>query len=184
MMSNSQTTTNIDVMSIVEAASYANVSTKTIERYAILYKWQSLSEVRNSRKIKVYKKSDIDKHFKNQEQKSDTNKTSTKKQSDNKENPSSDHINCLKDEVVFLRSEIVVKNEQISKLQESESQTKMLLADLQVKVKTLNVAEPPKAMGKKNTWVWWVAFFLLIGALGVGGWLSYDYLKGLIQGLF
>jgi len=184
MMSNSQTTTNIDVMSIVEAASYANVSTKTIERYAILYKWESLSEVRNSRKIKVYRKSDIDKHFKNQEQKSDESKTSTKKQPENKENPSLDTINCLKDEVVFLRSELVVKNEQISKLQESESQTKMLLADLQMKAKTLPAPEPTKAIGEKNTWVWWTAFFLLVGALAFGAWLSYDYLKGAIQGLF
>jgi hypothetical protein len=180
MMSNSQTTTNIDVLSIVEAASYANVSTKTIERYAILYKWESLSEVRNSRKIKVYRKSDIDKHFKNQEQKSDTSKTTTNKKPENKENPSLDSINCLKDEVVFLRSELVVKNEQISKLIESESKTKMLLADLQVKVKTLPAPEPAKAEVKKHTWVWWTAFFLLVGALGFGAWLAYDYLKNLL----
>lgn len=193
-MSKNATTTNIEVFTLAEAATYANVSTKTIERYAILHSWPTMSDNRKGRKVKVYRKVDLDKYFKssdNVEHKSDNVSDKEAKTIENKQEKPFDTVGHLTEDIKFLRSELTVKNEQISKLQnensmliESESRTKMLLADLQVKVKALNPVEPVKAMGKKNTWVWWVAFFLLIGALGVGGWLSYDYLKGLIQGLF
>lgn len=192
-MSENKTSINIDVLSIAEAAVYANVSTKTIERYAILYKWRTQTITKNNRKIKVYRVSDLDKHFKTEKTVSETKSETFEKQKVNESDTNLD----LKEEVKFLRSELTARNEFITKYQEdtnltitqlidSEARTKTLLADLQMqlKAKALPEPEPVKAKIKKHTWIWWAAFTALIAVICVGAWLGYNYISESIKGLF
>ncbi|MHB8259797.1 MAG: hypothetical protein ACYDCN_02375 [Bacteroidia bacterium] len=182
MMSDTKTTT-VENLTVSEAAAYVGVSARTIERHAAFKKYVPLSDFRNGRKTKVYNKKWIDNNFKDDGQKSDKDGQSQTNADKHSDTNTTTLVARLTDEVGFLRKEIDVKNEVISKLQESERQTKTLLADLQFKQKELLLNAPPtaKKLEKKYTWFWSVAFIVVLGAIGTGCYFSFEYLQSLLK---
>ena len=182
-MSDTKTTT-VENLTVSEAAAHVGVSARTIERHAAFKKYVPLSDFRNGRKTKVYSKKWLDDNFKNDGQKSDNDRQSQTTSDNNFDKNTTALVARLTDEVVFLRKEIDVKNDVISKLQESEKNTKTLLADLQIQQKTLLLNSPSaKQLGKKYGWIWFIAFVALLGAIGAGCYFGVEYLQALLKQL-
>jgi len=181
MMSDTKTTT-VENLTVSEAAAYIGVSARTIERHASFKKYTPLSDFRNGRKTKVYSKKWLDDNFKDDGQKSDNGRQSQTTADNQSDTKTTILVARLTDEVVFLRKEIDVKNDVISKLQESEKNTKMLLADLQIQQKTLLLNSPTaKQLGKKHGWIWFVAFVILLGVIGTGCYFGMEYLQTVLK---
>lgn len=173
-----------EALTLSEAAAYAGVSTRTIERHATYTKYKTETTTRNSRKTKGFSKEWLDNQFKNVGHMSDektTSPTFVGQVSDKSSNTENEEIKGvalieeLKHDVTFLRKEIEVKNEQIQakdnqilELISSEQKTKMLLADLQLQQKSLLLDKPSaKQWEKKSSKIWWALFFLLVTVCGV-----------------
>lgn len=173
-----------EALTLSEAAAYAVVSTRTIERHATYTNYKTETIVRNSRKTKGYSKEWLDKQFKDVGQVSDKKPTSPTDvgQVSDKHNSSENEaikdvslIDELKQDVTFLRKEIEAKNDQLQakdsqilELISSEQKTKMLLADLQLQQKNLLLDKPSaKQWEKKSSKIWWALFFLLVAVCGV-----------------
>lgn len=173
-----------EALTLSEAASYAGVSTRTIERHATFTNYKTETIIRNSRKTKGFSVEWLDKQFKNVGQASDrktTNRTDVGHLSDkhnsteNEEIKDTSLIEELKQDVTFLRKEIEAKNDQLQakdsqilELISSEQKTKMLLADLQLQQKNLLLNEPTaRQLGKKESKIWWALFVLLVAVCGV-----------------
>lgn len=173
-----------EALTLSEAAAYAVVSTRTIERHATFTNYKTETIVRNSRKTKGYSKEWLDKQFKDVGQVSDKKPTSPTNvgQVSDKHNSTENEaikdvslIDELKQDVTFLRKEIEAKNEQLQakdsqilELISSEQKTKMLLADLQLQQKNLLLDKPSaQRWEKKSSKIWWALFFLLVTVCGV-----------------
>lgn len=192
-------TTTIELLTLKEAADFARVSERTIQRHTLLSRHNPTSTTtRKGKKVKGYRKDWLRETFLNEVTAGDTKndksdnllenvvtqhdnpKQSTKNQA-NKSRENDEIVLILKEEVNFLRIEIGVKNEQISKLQDSEKNTKTLLADLQIQNKALLLpyqknVPTAKRWGKK--WRFWmgVAILFLI-SLAVSAY-AYNYYFG------
>jgi len=199
-MAHDTTTTTIELLTLEESAEFAGVSERTIQRHALLSRHNPTSTTkRKGKNVKGYRKDWLKETFLNDVQTDDTKNDKGDKpldkgatRHDNHKQPTENQTNksrendeiviLLKEEVNFLRTEIGVKNEQISKLQESEKNTKTLLADLQIQNKALQLpsqknAPVAKQSGKKWRKVWlWVSIILLIG-LAAGAY-AYNYYFG------
>ena len=174
---------NDKLLSVGEAASFAGVSTRTIERHATFTKYNTVTTVKNGKKIKCYELSWLTVRFKNDVSKSTQNTyktrdykdTTTEKASKKKQNVVSETF--LQEHLANLTKELQFKSDLIIKLQdsnnallensrallESEQKTKMLLADLQLQQKTLLLDKPTvKQSEKKSTKILWALFFLLV----------------------
>jgi hypothetical protein len=164
------------LLSLSEAASFAGVSTRTIERHATFTKYKTVGTVRNGKKIKCYELSWLTDKFKNvvsePESKTLNNKdfgdTTTTKIKQKKQNVVSEsflkeHLDILTKELQFKSDLIIKLQESNNALLESEQKTKMLLADLQLQQKNLLLNEPTaRQSGKKESKIWWALFFLLV----------------------
>lgn len=176
-------TSNDKLLSVGEAASFAGVSTRTIERHATFTKYKTVETVKNGKKLKCYELSWLTARFKNvvSEHKQNPNKiedyknTTAEKTTAKKQNVVSESF--LKEHLDILTKELQFKNDLIIKLQdsnnsllensrallESEQKTKMLLADLQLQQKNLLLNEPTARQSeKKESKIWWALFFLLV----------------------
>jgi hypothetical protein len=198
-MAHDTITTTIELLTLEESAQFAGVSERTIQRHTLLSRHNPTSTTtRKGKKVKGYRKDWLRETFLNEATTGDTKndkgdnplknvvtqddnlKQSTKNQA-NKSRENDEIVLILKEEVNFLRTEIGVKNEQICKLQESEKNTKTLLADLQIQNKALQLPsqknEPTAKRWGKNWQFWlWVAIFFLI-SLAVSAY-AYNYYFG------
>lgn len=173
-----------EALTLSEAAAFAGVSTRTIERHATFTNYKTETIIRNNRKTKGFSIEWLEKQFKNVGQESDkktTSPTNVGQMSDKHNIPENEAIKDmslieeLKQDVTFLRKEIEVKNEQLQakdnqilELINSEQKTKMLLADLQLQQKSLLLNEPTaRQSGKKESKIWWALFVLLVAVCGV-----------------
>lgn len=187
-----------EALTLSEAAAYAVVSTRTIERHATFTNYKTETIVRNSRKTKGYSKEWLDKQFKDVGQASDkkpTSPTNVGQVSDKHNNTENEAINDtslieeLKQDVTFLRKEIEAKNDQLQakdsqilELISSEQKTKMLLADLQLQQKNLLLDKPSaKQLEKKSSKIWWALFFLLVAISGVILYFGIHFIQDLIN---
>lgn len=185
-----------ETLTVAEAAAYAGVSSRTIERYSHFHEYKPSSEFRNGRKTNVYEKTWLDKVFKSGGQKSDRAGTRQTNADNRPDTNQTDLVNCLTDEIQFLRKEVTIKNEVISKLQDSDKNTKMLLADLQIQNKALQLSAPKEKERKveqrepavmvnpvnereSQIWVW--LFILLMACIGTGGYFTYNYVLSLMH---
>ena len=190
-----------DFLTLEESAEFAGVSERTIQRHALLSKQNPTSTtIRKGKKVKGYRKDWLTDTFKNDSQSGDTqndnnnksfesdttSRDNSKQSTENQTNKSHDNdeiVVILKEEVNFLRTEIGVKNEQISKLQESEKNTKMLLADLQIQNKALQLPEAKKEtptakpLGKKSRKIWIFVSVVLFIAIAASAY-AYNYYYG------
>lgn len=173
-----------EALTLSEAAAYAGVSTRTIERHATFTNYKTETIIRNSRKTKGFSIDWLDKQFKDVGQTSDkkaTSPTNVGQMSDKHKTTENEAIKDvslieeLKQDVTFLRKEIEAKNDQLQakdsqilELISSEQKTKMLLADLQLQQKNLLLNEPTaQRWEKKSSKIWWALFFLLVAVCGV-----------------
>lgn len=189
-----------ELMTLDEAAEFAGVSERTIQRHALLSRHNPTSTtIRKGKKVKGYRKDWLADTFKNDSPSGDTkndkgdkpfendttSRDNSKQTTENQTNKSHDNdeiVVILKEEVNFLRNEIGVKNEQISKLQESEKNTKTLLADLQIQNKALQISAPEKSptvkqSGKKYRKIWVLVSVVLFIALAASAY-AYNYYFG------
>lgn len=167
---------NDTLLSIGEASTFAGVSTRTIERHAIITKYQPIITVKNGKKLKCYEVSWLSDRFQNVVSEPTEAPENTEKQhstsSKKEKNVVSDSF--LKEHISFLTKEIDKKNEQLQakdsqilELISSEQKTKMLLADLQLQQKNLLLNEPTaRQKGKKESRIWWALFVLLVAVCG------------------
>jgi|ERR1035437_2807901 hypothetical protein len=201
MISETNTTT-VELLTVSEAATKYNVSTRTIERHALLKKYKCVQTFRNSRKVNGYSlewlEASFGKESENVGLKSDTSGGQKTEKSDNVGQSSvPDMVNILSDQVSFLKKEIEVKNNQlevkdkqleikdnhITSLIESEKNTKMLLADLQIQNKALQLPEAKKEMptakplGKKSRKIWVFVSIVLFIAITASAY-AYNYYYG------
>lgn len=173
-----------EALTLSEAAAYAGVSTRTIERHATFTNYKTETIIRNSRKAKGFSVEWLDKQFKDVGHLSDkktTSPTDVGQMSDKHKTTENEAIKDvslieeLKQDVTFLRKEIEAKNDQLQakdsqilELISSEQKTKMLLADLQLQQKNLLLDKPSaKQLEKKSSKIWWALFFLLVAISGV-----------------
>lgn len=177
---------NSDLLTLIEAAAKYNISTRTIERHATISKYKSNFIFKNNKKVKGYSlkwlefvfgdKSDNLETKLRQSDKNDR-QNANKVDSDRQSNDT-DVVKVLSEHVTFLRKEIDIKNDQIAKLQESEKNTKMLLADLQIQNKALQAPQPDQTattkepVKKSRTLFWVVAVILFMGLASIG---AYGY---------
>lgn len=193
-----KTTTKNDILTLSESSAYAGVSTRTIERHATFTEYQPESITRNSRKTKGFSKYWLDKQFKDVGHLSDNNTTSPTNVGQVSDNPNNTEneaikevslIDELKQDVMFLRKEIEAKNDQLQakdgqilELISSEQKTKMLLADLQLQQKNLQLDKPSaKQWEKKSSKIWWALFFLLVSISGVILYFGIHFIQDLIN---
>lgn len=189
-----------EALTLSEAAAYAGVSTRTIERHATFTNYKTETITRNSRKTKGFSKEWLDKQFKDVGQESDkkpTSPTNVGQMSDihnNTENQTikdNPLIETLQHDVTFLRKEIDEKNEQIKakdsqilELISSEQKTKMLLADLQLQQKNLLLDKPSaKRWEKKSSKIWWALFFLLVAVCGAVVYFGVGFIQQIVDKL-
>ena len=188
-----------ETLTVSQTAAYLGVSPRTVERYAAVRSYKPLTEVRNGRKINVYEKDWIDKHFKPVGQPIGQEVGQVTVQNmprvDASDKMPSKIVNRLEAEVDFLKQEIDIKNQIISKLQdsqnrliESDTNTRTLLADLQFQNKTLLLnssqvkpeATPEKQIEKESrVWLW-----LGVGLLATvitAGYFCYHYIATLLK---
>lgn len=197
--SQKQSLSDTQLLSLSEAAAFAEVSTRTIERHATFTKYQTVGTIRNGKKVKCYELSWLTTKFKNvvSETETKTNKnngledTTTTKTKQKKQNVVSETF--LQEHLANLTKELQFKSDLIIRLQdsndallESEQKTKMLLADLQLQQKTLLLDKPTaKQSGKKDSKIQWALFFLFVAACGsilyLGVSLIHDFLNKLIS---
>lgn len=187
-----------EALTLSEAAAFAGVSTRTIERHATFTNYRTETIIRNNRKTKGFSIEWLEKQFKNVGQESDkktTSPTNVGQMSDKHNSPENEAIKDmslieeLKQDVTFLRKEIEVKNEQLQakdnqilELINSEQKTKMLLADLQLQQKSLLLNEPTaRQSGKKESKIWWALFFLLVALCGSVVYFGVDFIQQLIN---
>lgn len=173
-----------EALTLSEAAAYAGVSTRTIERHATFTNYKTETIIRNSRKTKGFSIDWLDKQFKDVGQVSDkkpTSPTNVGQMSDKHKTTENEAIKDvslieeLKQDVTFLRKEIEAKNDQLQakdsqilELISSEQKTKMLLADLQLQQKNLLLDKPSaQRWEKKSSKIWWALFLLLVAVCGV-----------------
>lgn len=172
---------NDKLLSVGEAASFAGVSTRTIERHATFTKYKTVTTVKNGKKLKCYElswltarfKNDVSEPADNPNKTKDYNNTTTVKTGKKKQNVVSESF--LKEHLDILTKELQFKSDLIIRLQdsnnallESEQKTKMLLADLQLQQKTLLLDNPTiKQSEKRESKIWWGLFVLLVGVVGV-----------------
>ncbi|MHB8261977.1 MAG: hypothetical protein ACYDCN_11585 [Bacteroidia bacterium] len=179
----------IEYLTLSEAAALVGTSKRTIERHATFLKYKRVSHIKNERKVLCYDKAWILEVFKNDvsdvtsEKHGKTNKN--KYDTTKKANTTKINVEFLS----FLKNQIQEKDTQLSRLQasnhaliESERQTKTLLADLQFKQKELLLNTPTaNKLGKKHAWIWFVAFILVLGAIGTGCYFGYEYILELLK---
>lgn len=180
---------NSELLTLIEAAAKYNISTRTIERHATISKYKSNFIFKNNKKVKGYslkwlesvfgKKSD---NFESTTRQLDENDRQNAHKIDNdRQSNDTDVVKVLSEHVTFLRKEIDIKNDQIAKLQESEKNTKMLLADLQIQNKALQAPQPDqtatitKPVNKSKTLWWVVAVVIVIGLAGAGAYAMHYY---------
>ncbi len=201
MISETNTTT-VELLTVSEAATKYNVSTRTIERHALLKKYKCVPTFRNSRKVNGYSHEWLEtcfgKESDNVGQKTTTNDGQKTAKANNVEQASSqDVVNVLTEQVSFLKKEIEVKNNQlevkdkqleikdkhITSLIESEKNTKMLLADLQIQNKALQLPEAKKEtptakpLGKKSRKIWIFVSVVLFISFAASAY-AYNYYYG------
>ena len=168
-----------ELLTLIEAAKKYNVSTRTIERHAKNSGYAPESLIRNDKKVKGYSVGWLDSVIRH----CPTNVgPMSDKLSDNVGQPNdTDIVKILSENITFLRKEIDIKNDQIAKLQESDRNTKMLLADLQIQNKALQAPQEDKAVPikepvkKSKKILWWVVFLVLVLGLAITGLLLYNY---------
>lgn len=187
-----------EALTLSEAAAYAGVSTRTIERHATFTNYKTETIIRNSRKTKGFSVEWLDKQFKDVGQVSDkktTSPTNVGQMSDNHNSTENEAIKGvslieeLKQDVTFLRKEIEAKNDQLQakdsqilELISSEQKTKMLLADLQLQQKNLLLNEPTARQSeKKSSKIWWALFFLLVAVCGSVVYFGVDFIQQLVD---
>jgi hypothetical protein len=193
--SQKQSLSDTQLLSLSEAAAFAEVSTRTIERHATFTKYQTVGTIRNGKKVKCYELSWLTTKFKNvvSETETKTNKnngledTTTTKTKQKKQNVVSETF--LQEHLANLTKELQFKSDLIIRLQdsndallESEQKTKMLLADLQFQQKTLLLDKPTaNQSGKKDSKIWWALFCLLIVVCGIGLYFGIHFIQDLIN---
>lgn len=187
-----------EALTLSEAAAYAGVSTRTIERHATFTNYKTETIIRNSRKTKGFSVEWLDKQFKDVGHLSDKKTTSPTNvgQVSDKHNHTENEaikdvslIDELKQDVTFLRKEIEAKNDQLEakdsqilELISSEQKTKMLLADLQLQQKQLLLDKPSaKQLEKKSSKIWWALFFLLVAISGVILYFGVHFIQDLVN---
>lgn len=190
----------IEAFTLSEAAAYAGVSTRTIERHATFTNYKTETIIRNSRKTKGFSVEWLDKQFKDVGHVSDKKPTSPTdvghmsdkyKGSENEAIKDVSLIAELKLDVTFLRKEIEAKNDQLQakdsqilELISSEQKTKMLLADLQLQQKNLLLDKPSaKQWEKKSSKIWWALFFLLVAISGVILYFGVNFIQQIVDNL-
>ena len=200
--SQKQSLSDTQLLSLSEAAAFAEVSTRTIERHATFTKYQTVATVRNGKKVKCYELSWLSTKFKNVVSETetkinknngleDTTKTKTKQKKQNvvSETFLQEHLANLTKELQF-KSDLIIKLQDSNNallensraLLESEQKTKMLLADLQFQQKTLLLDKPTaNQSGKKDSKIWWALFCLLIVVCGIGLYFGVHFIQDLIN---
>jgi hypothetical protein len=181
-----------ETLTVSQTAAYLGVSPRTVERYAAMRSYKPLSEVRNGRRMNVYEKYWIDKHFKPVGQ-SSVGQVAVQNMPvhDTSDKTPSKVVDRLEAEVDFLKQEIEFKNQVISKLQdsqnkliESDKSTRTFLADLQLQNKTLLLNSSPQAEQKpaeKESRVWlWLGLGISAAVL-TGGYFCYEYIATLLK---
>lgn len=193
--SQKQSLSDTQLLSLSEAAAFADVSTRTIERHATFTKYQTVGTIRNGKKVKCYELSWLTTKFKNvvSETETKTNKnngledTTTTKTKQKKQNVVSETF--LQEHLANLTKELQFKSDLIIRLQdsndallESEQKTKMLLADLQLQQKTLLLDKPTaKQSGKKDSKIQWALFCLLVAVCGIFLYFGIYFIQDLIN---
>jgi hypothetical protein len=184
------------IFNLNEASVYAEVSTRTIERHAVMTGYKVEKILQNGRKVNGYSKTWLDRQFKNvvsDAPKQKPNNQKVKDKTDDKKNVLSDFVS---EQITFLKQEVQFKNELIVKLQdsnnaliESEQKTKMLLADLQIQQKALllpsHTAKPLEVekIVYKESRIYWALFVLLVAVCGVSLFFGFQYIQAFINSL-
>jgi len=190
-----QDSSNDKLLSVGEAASFAGVSTRTIERHATFTKYNTVITVKNGKKLKCYELSWLTDRFKNDVSEPTLNpnktkdyknttaeKTSVKKQNVVSQSFLKEHLDILTKELQFKSDLIIKLQDSNNALLESEQKTKMLLADLQLQQKTLLLDKPTvKQSDKKSTKIWWAYFSLLVAIIGVILYYGIHFIQDLIN---
>ena len=187
-----------EALTLSEAAAYAGVSTRTIERHATFTNYKTETIIKNSRKTKGFLVEWLDKQFRDVGQVSDKKPTSPTPvgQVSDKHNSVENEafksvslIDELKQDITFLRKEIEAKNDQLQAkdsqildLISSEKKKKMLLADLQLQQKNLLLDKPSaQQWEKKSSKIWWALFFLLVAISGAILYFGVHFIQDLIN---
>lgn len=198
-----KTLSDIKLLSVSEAAAFAQVSTRTIERHATFTKYQTVVTIKNGKKVKCYEVSWLTDKFKNVVSDNETKTNNSKEFTDatptknkqKKQNVVSETF--LQEHLANLTKELQFKSDLIIKLQdsnnallensrallESEQKTKMLLADLQLQQKTLLLDKPTTKSLEKGTRIWWALFFLLVAISGVLLYYGFYFIQNVIDAI-